>query len=315
MTRVRVIKDWDYPDLMQQTPGHSGAWGDIEFTLEPIEQCDFVIVFNRVPEDVTVLCAPENIWVIIQEPPVREYEWLRAGFDNFARVYTPDTTLQAAKYIHSHPALPWHVLKSYDFLKQAPPPDDKSRPLAWITSNLRRRAGHRARMAFLDQLRATVSLDLWGRGFTPIDDKWDGLAPYRYALAVENHSTDYYWTEKLADCYLSWTMPIYYGCTNIDRYFPPESMIKIDITKPDAAIETIRAAIESDLYRERRDAIAEARQLILDKYQFFPYIAEQIQAAEQYPPQVVHLNALPYNYPYPWRDRLRHLWRRVRDRS
>ena len=30
-------------------------------------------------------------------------------------------------------------------------------------------------------------------------------------------------SEKIADCFLAWTMPIYYGCPRIAEYFPAES--------------------------------------------------------------------------------------------
>src|SRR5687768_17715451 len=52
---------------------------------------------------------------------------------------------------------------------------------------------------------------------------------YRYSLAIENFSGPYYWTEKVIDCYLSWTMPLYFGCTNLADYFPAESFVQIDI--------------------------------------------------------------------------------------
>lgn len=186
--------------------------------------------------------------------------------------------LAGARRVCCQPALPWAVNRDYDFLKSSPPPD-KTRHLSWITSNLRRLRGHRRRMTFLESLRASVDFDLFGRGFTPIDDKWDGLAPYRYSLAVENFRGPYYWTEKIIDPLLAWTMPIYYGCTNLDRYLPRGSFVAIDIDDPGAP-RKVRETIGSDLCDRNRDAIAEARRLILDRYQLLPFLVEQIQAWE-----------------------------------
>lgn len=302
MTLVRIIKDWDYPLLLRQTSNRSGLWDGVTFTLDPVDQCDFVIVCNRVTAAATVYCPPEHIWQITQEPPVPEYIWHQRGFPKFHRVYTQNTFFKGEKFIYSPPALPWHIDRDYDFLKQVPPPD-KSGFLSWITSSGTARKGHRDRITFLNQLQKQVEFDLWGRGFTPLPDKWDGLSPYRYSLAVENHRGRYYWSEKLTDCFLSWTMPIYYGCVNITDYFPPESMIQIDIRHPREAIEIIREAIHSDLWLRRRDAIAHARELILDQYQFFPFMVSQIRQFEQnYPnvsPETVHLPALPFLYPKP----------------
>ena len=169
--------------------------------------------------------------------------------------------------------------KTYDELRCAPCPQ-KTGDLSWITSNLAWLPGHKKRMEFLDILKSQVGFDLYGRGFQPVDDKWDGLAPYRYSIAVENFRGDWYWTEKLMDCYLAWCMPIYCGCEKIDRFFPKDSFVQVDISNPTEAIRTIREVIKSDLCEKNRDAIAYARELILDKYQFFPFVVNQVKAFE-----------------------------------
>ena len=163
-------------------------------------------------------------------------------------------------------------------------------------------------MTFLEKLRRSdIKFDLWGRGFTPIAAKWDGLAPYRYSLAIENHRGTHYWTEKLADCFLSWTMPIYYGCSNILDFFPDESMVRIDIEDPDV-LNTIRDTIHSDLQIRNREAIAHARQLVLEKYQFFPFICSQIRRFEQSWPEeeaeLISLENLPWLMPLPFTKRV-----------
>ena len=61
-------------------------------------------------------------------------------------------------------------------------------------------AGHRYRLEFLRRLREHIDLDLYGRGFAPIEDKWQALAPYRYSIAFENAAAPYYFTEKIMDC-------------------------------------------------------------------------------------------------------------------
>jgi hypothetical protein len=30
MTLVRIVKDWDWPDLLRQTPGQKGFWNGIQ---------------------------------------------------------------------------------------------------------------------------------------------------------------------------------------------------------------------------------------------------------------------------------------------
>ena len=206
MMLVRVITKY-WSDLMSQTPDNSGVWDGIKFTLEPVENCDYLIVIDRVYYDTVVNCPQENIWAIIQEPPIPRYRWLRKGFRSFNKVYTQDIKLQGNKYIHSQPALPWHVGKNYDFLQSCSIPN-KHRVLSFITSNKAIMEGHRKRLAFLEKIENSIEFDLFGQGFNPIDSKWEGLADYKYSLAIENYSGQYYWTEKLADCFLCYTMQV-----------------------------------------------------------------------------------------------------------
>jgi hypothetical protein len=184
--------------------------------------------------------------------------------------------LHGSRYEPSHPALPWHVGKTLDELRSIGPPE-KTRSLSWVTSRLTQLPGHRARLQFLDSLQKEVDFDLFGRGFTPIADKWDGLAPYRYSIAIENHSNPLYWTEKLFDCFLSWTLPIYHGCTRIENFFPTESVVQIDPSHP-SAIERVKEVIASDLWEQRVDAIGEARNRLLERFQLFPFVSNQIRA-------------------------------------
>ncbi len=305
--RVRIIKDWSAPDLMRQTPHTSGLWDGIEFTLDPVRECDYVIVLNRVPEDTEVFCPPENIWAVMQEPPVKEYKWLQNGYDGFSRIITPDMKLAGPRIMHDSLALPWHVNKSYDELASLKRPENKLGNISWVTSNAKERLGHQQRMKFLNALQGLIDFDLFGRGFNSIEDKLTGIYPYKYTLAVENYSGKYYWTEKISDCFLSWSMPIYYGCTNINAYFPKESYISIDIAKPKEAADIIKQAVNDRLWEKNLDAIEQSRNLILQKYQFFPYMAAKIREdLEQFRPKaksLVKLKGLPYLYPTSYVDR------------
>jgi hypothetical protein len=207
-------------------------------------------------------------------------------------VYTTQARLWGKPYIHSQPALPWHVNRDYDFLKTCPVPP-KERPISWVTSNLQVLKGHRQRLLFLDRLREKLDFDLYGRGFASLEDKWDGVAPYSYSLAIENFSNEYYWSEKLADCFLCWTMPIYYGCTCIHTYFPPEAMICINIHDPDSAVEQIKQALAVNLCKRNREAIAYARELVLERYQFFPFVTRELQELGTSPTRYMPITLTP----------------------
>jgi len=274
VTLVRIDKNYTSTNLLRQTPGGRGLWDGIQFTEEPVDRCDYFVICNCLLHDVTLRCPRENIWSLIQEPPEPWTKPWHTVADNIARVYTVHPKFTGDKFVHGQTALPWHIDRDYDFLVSCDVPA-KLRPLSCVTSAKRVFAGHHRRMDFIEALQNTFDLDLFGRGLRPLESKWDGLAAYRYSLAIENTSNVYYWTEKISDCFLAWTMPIYYGCTRIADYFPAEAMVCIDVEDPHAA-DAIRDAIREKRWERNLDAIAHARELVLQQYQLFPFLAREI---------------------------------------
>ena len=276
---VRIVKDWDWPDLMRQTPGGKGLWDGIRFTCDPVDECDVLVMLNnRMKTDVAVCCPRENIWAIMQEPYVRGFnDWMAEGLESYAKVFSHYRPEKTDKFVVSHPALPWHVNRTFDELVHADVPE-KRKPLSWIVGNVADIPGHFRRLAFLKhiQRKESIPIDLYGKAVRFIDDKWDGLAPYRYSLAVENSRSTDYWTEKFADCILAWSVPLYDGCVNLEAYFPPGSFIRIDVTKPEKTIAQIKDILEHDQWESHLPALEEARKLILRKYQLFPYLTSLI---------------------------------------
>lgn len=299
MTVVRIVKDWDWPDLLRQTPGGKGRWGEIAFTLEAEEECDFLVVLNsRLERPITTLCPPEHVWMIVQEPYYPGLtDWVMEHHTPFARVYThhplPDTP--TTRYLTAPPAIPWHVNKTFDQLVSSDIPP-KSKAISWIVGNATDLPGHIKRLSFLKfiQKDGSLDIDLFGRAVRYIEDKWDGLEPYFFSLAIENNSGPDMWTEKLADCFLSWSIPFYYGCTNLDRYFPKDAYIPIDINDPEGAIKIIRENAMPKNWEKRLPAIEEARDLILNKYQLFPFLVEQIRRFPVQNPTRVPFTIPPY---------------------
>ncbi len=281
MTLVRIAKDWDWPNLLRQTPGGRGIWDGIRFTLGDEEECDVLVVLNnRMKTDIRARCPEGRVWALMQEPYVRGFtDWMAEGHEAFSRVYTSYIPPRDGKYTVSHPALPWQVNRSFDELVSAGVPA-KDRTCSWIAGSPRDLPGHMKRLSFLHALRSEGSLDvdLYGRAVRFIEDKWDGLAPYRYSIAVENTVWPDYWTEKIADCFLAWTVPIYHGCPNLEEYFPPDSFIRIDIERPREALEAIRRVLREKDRERRMQALSEARRRVLHEHQLFPHLAKLVRA-------------------------------------
>lgn len=311
---VRIVADWDTSRLLGQTPGGAGIWDGIRFTTEAVRDCDYLVMLNnRKLDAVTAVCPPQNVWAIMQEPYIDGlYDWLIEGHEAFARVFTHVASTASGKYTPSHPAMPWGTGLTYDELVAAAIPC-KTKGVSLISSNLSFLPGHRYRAALREFLRRDKSapVDVFGRGIRPIARKWDALYPYRYSLAIENVSGPNLWTEKVADCFLSWTVPLCYGCTNLEDYFPQDSFVRVDATDPESVARRIRELLEKDEWERRLPAVAEARELVLQKYQIFPFLADAIRKHAAPADPAVEAT-IPGYRTRRWKHRARYISRKIR---
>ena len=79
-----------------------------------------------------------------------------------------------------------------------------------------------------------------------------------FHVCIENQNVKHYFTEKLIDSFLTYTMPIYWGCPNIGNYFNLDGMIIVDSI--DALIPRLNN-LTLDYYNDRMDAIIENRKI------------------------------------------------------
>lgn len=279
MTKVAILKNWEHmwideQAFLSQCPDGAGRSGEVQFQLGYDETCDYIIVLNRPLKNTSVQLPRERIWGLIQEPPNEIYKCMHSGQAAFGRVYN-----QAFDDFPRHrlapPFIPWFVRGSWRQLWDAAVPE-KSGLVSCITSRNTFFRGHVERLAFLDRAAAELGLEMFGRGIREIHQKWDAHAPFRYSVVLENYRNPYYWTEKITDCFLSWTMPIYYGCERLSCYFPEESFLQIDIADSDS-IEVIKEFIGTNAFEKNLDAIAEARRRVLEEHNFFAFIRREIE--------------------------------------
>ena len=127
--------------------------------------------------------------------------------------------------------------------------------------------------------REIGGFDWYGRGVRSFGKKYEVMDPYKYHVAVENHIAPHHWTEKLTDAFLSGCLPFYAGAPDLADDFPRESFVPIPIGDPPAALEIIRSAVSAGEYGRRREALEEARRLVLGRYNFYAQVCEVIRAA------------------------------------
>lgn len=270
--------------LLRQTPNNDGIWGDYKFVInEKTDECDFWVVYSKGHKGKdSSNVAPENLIFISGEPePV--YHYARSFVKKFGTVITTRKDIKHPRIVFLQPAQPWWVgrkmkldgsiefcLNYNDFLGSP----KKSKQLSVITSNKGFTKGHIARIKFVEKLKDHFgdSIDVFGRGINGFEDKWDTLKDYKYHIAIENFSSDDYWTEKLSDSYLSEAFPFYFGCRNLTKYFPLNSYEMIDIYDIDKSIKIIETGMKNNFYEVNRKFLLEAKERVLYQHNLFPLI-------------------------------------------
>jgi len=95
---------------------------------------------------------------------------------------------------------------------------EKSKNLSVIFSNKKHTDGHILRHQIIEKFKDKIDF-IAGRGYKEIEYKLEALKDYRYQIVVENGSFDYYFTEKIIDCFVTGVIPIYWGCPSIGKFF------------------------------------------------------------------------------------------------
>ena len=119
--------------------------------------------------------------------------------------------------------------------------------------NVQTEAGRAKIQAHVDALA-----DVFGNldGAPRFDKKEMTLAPYYFQVVVENDSIPYYFTEKIIDCFLELTIPVYIGATKIGQFFNADGIIQIKPEEYDQVDEIVKK-LSPEFYLERVPAILE----------------------------------------------------------
>ena len=181
------------------------------------------------------------------------YNWCTNNIDylksNFISVFTHDAQLSSISDIF---VLTQCSSKSFLTHGEIYP---KSKLVSMIASNKRMCNEHLYRQEVIKKY--SNQCDHFGRGFNEIKNKEDGLKDYCFSFALENATYSNMFTEKITDCFMTGTIPIYYGIKNIGDYFNPDGIITLT---DDFKIEDL----SFDLYNSKLSAVEENLKLSMD---------------------------------------------------
>jgi len=145
----------------------------------------------------------------------------------------------------------------------------KTKLISMIASNKTACSDHIFRQEIINQYKD--KLDHYGRGFrNSLINKVDGLRDYCFSLTMENGTYSNMYTEKITDCFMTGTIPIYYGINNIGDFFNIDGIILFD---NNFRIEEL----SFDLYNSKLEAVKEnykiaSEMLCAEDYIYVNYI-------------------------------------------
>jgi len=249
---------------------HADAWFVVEGTLPDDNSC-------LVPENRVFFLGAETarpLGFFYETPGYLGYLRQFAGIYSPQELYWDNATLTA-------PFLPWMINANHgpDMLAMSPrdleflrglSSLEKTREISVFCSNQLMTQEHRARFRFVSALKDHFGgrLDWFGNGINPLDQKWDGLAPYKYTIVLENQATSHVLTEKIQDAFLALAVPVYWGAPEAKEIFGEHSFISIDIKDIHGSIALIEQLLESDSYEIRLPSLLAAKAVVTDDLNF-----------------------------------------------
>ena len=274
MLTVKVSSPGGAQNVLQQTPSGLGIVDNCCFISSPdVVECDWWVVLYGLEEEEAAIC-PRNHTVFVTGEPASVKTWGHDFLRQFSLIVSSQSVIQHHKVINEYQPLHYGIYKDYDFISTVAPME-KEKLISVICSNKKLTKGHRERYKFALLLKEYFDdkIDLYGRGINGFDNKWDVLSPYKYHVVLENDRCNNYITEKLADSYLAYSYPFYFGAPNVGSFYDSESYIGIDINDFDSAVSTIEQTINNKChYEEHLPYLIQSRNQYLAKYHIFPLL-------------------------------------------
>lgn len=298
-------------ELKKITPECKGIWKNIE-GINNLNECDYIIVLDDLDENLLkmgekyfkhIMKTPnkliffqrENTYFINQRP--------KSWFIKNILPYVNKNYSYENNFFYTF-STPNFLDKTYDELKSMHY-SSNSKKISCIVSTKNCHANYTKRINFIKNYSSKYpnTIDIFGKGWNKNIlgnnfkgelgnyhrhdknknlSKFDGLHPYGYSIVLENFPKDKgKVSEKITDTLLCWCMPIYWGSKYTGQYYPKEAFHLIDLDDPNV-YEKVYKISQTPLVQKNIDAIKEARNLILDKYNIWEHIYQILNNKDNY---------------------------------
>lgn len=220
--------------------------------LRDLEPSDHLIVYPKTAMHYQLNWhCPAQVSMMVVEPNImhgHHLRWLRLTHRRFFRVFSYDEEFLSR--VPNGIFLPYGTtwVPNWRDLQI-----EKTAEVSLIASGKRDHPGHKLRHNLVEYVRAEhPEVAVMGRGYTPFEQKSDGLVPFRYSVVIENVQQRNYFSEKLIDAVLCDCVPIYWGCPNIGDFMETSGMV---ICQTEVEMRAAIAAANAEDYSQRLPAL------------------------------------------------------------
>tara|TARA_A100001015_G_scaffold298362_1_gene381012 strand:+ start:9724 stop:10581 length:858 start_codon:yes stop_codon:yes gene_type:complete len=203
-----------------------GLYNNIQITLG--DDFTHVVIINTAMPEIPSHIPKQNVLGLAFEPLVflnLTHNFVNYAVNNIGKYFIGDKMNLPDPFVE-HYSYMWHATP----LKHIP---IKLNKMSIMISMKYQTFGHKYRHELVNRiLIEKLPIDIYGRGCKAykvdslqLKGEFNEIEPYEsydFHIAIENVESNHYFSEKITNPLLNGTIPIYWGCKNIDSYFPNE---------------------------------------------------------------------------------------------
>jgi hypothetical protein len=160
-----------------------------------------------------------NVALLVEPRVVAEksYDTLLGMYGDFDTVLTHDSDIISCVYNSKFYPFGGSWIKEWGVFP-------KHQLVSMVVGEKTNTKGQRLRHEVAERFKS--KLDLFGKPYTDyLPRKAPMLKPYYYSVVIENCRQNWFFSEKLIDCLSQGTIPIYWGCPDIGRFFDERGIL------------------------------------------------------------------------------------------
>lgn len=214
---------------------------------------------------------------LVESPAVtpQAYNYIYENWNKFDKIFTHSKKILEKPNAYLLPIGGCHINEndiSYEH--------EKNKLVSMMYSFKRFAPGHNIRFQIANTLSDVVNVMGSGQNGVHVP-KIESCKNFKYSIVIENCKEDFYFTEKIIDCFLTGVIPIYWGCPSICNFFDKRGFLTFNTTEEVTEIVRNKKFL-FDFYAKNKETIVKNFNLALqykiaEDYLWKQYLSPNIQ--------------------------------------